>query len=317
MGKMNKIDPEVVVVGGSNVDIKGYPDGDYIPHTSNPGQVTDRLGGVARNIAENLGILGAKTVLLSAVGEDHYGEELLKETEKGALELSCLIRSRKYGTGRYVVLHDEKGEMVGAVSDMKVTSEITPEYLEEYRKEVKRADFIVLDANPDREAMARTLSFGGSKDSGIVVVDPVSVEKARKVSDFLGRIDIITPNKEEAASLFSLERNEEYSLDELAGKVKKRVEKENLEISVVLTAGKEGVALVSSKGFRTFVPDSILEEEVVGTTGAGDTLTAAMIYNLLRGGEMEEALQYGLQAAVESTKSRRTVRLGLKSALEE
>ncbi len=314
---MNKIDPEVVVVGGSNVDIKGYPGGDYIPHTSNPGQVTDRLGGVARNIAENLGILGTKTALLSAVGEDHYGEELIKETEKEDLDLSCLIRSRQHGTGRYVVLHDETGEMVGAVSDMQVTKEITPEYLDGYRKEVTQADFIVLDANPGREALARVLSFGESKDSGTVVVDPVSVEKARKVRGFLDRVDIITPNREEAVSLFSLGETEEWSLEELAGKIKKRVGEKNLELSVVLTAGREGLALISSKSFCTFVPDRIPEEEVIGTTGAGDTLTAAMIYSLLRGGEMKEAVQYGLQAAVEATKSRRTVRLDLKSALEE
>lgn len=314
---MNKIEPEVVVVGGSNVDIKGYPEGDYIPHTSNPGQITDRLGGVARNVAENLGVLGAKTALLSAVGEDHYGEELVKETKKEGLELSCLIRSRQHGTGRYVVLHDETGEMVGAVSDMQVTCEITPEYLEKYRKEVTQADFIVLDANPGRDALARLLSFGEGEDFGTVVVDPVSVEKARKFRGLLDRVDIITPNREEAASLFSLEETEECSLEELAGKVKKRVGEENPEMSVVLTAGREGLALVSSKSFRTFVPDPIPEEEVVGTTGAGDTLTAAMVYSLLRGGKMEEALHYGLRAAVEATKSRRTVRLDLKSALEE
>lgn len=88
-------------------------------------------------------------------------------------------------------------------------------------------------------------------------------------------------------------------------------------MSVVLTAGRESLALVSSRGFRIFVPDTIPEDEVVGTTGAGDTLTAAMVYSLLRGGKMEEALRYGLHAAVEATKSRRTVRLDLKSALEK
>ncbi len=314
---MKKIDPEVVVVGGSNVDIKGYPGGDYIPHTSNPGQVTDRLGGVARNIAENLGILGARTALLSAVGDDHYGEELVKETEKEDLDLSCLIRSRQHGTGRYVVLHDETGEMVGAVSDMQVTDEITPEYLTKYRKEVVGTDFIVLDANPGRKTIDRLLSIAEVNESGRVVVDPVSVEKARKISPFLDRVDIITPNKEEVVSLFSLEQVKEPPLEELAVKVKGRVGEKNLDLSVVLTGGREGLALINSEGFRTFVPDTIPEEEVVGTTGAGDTLTAAMVYSLLRSGEMEEALNYGLRAAVEATKSRRTVRLDLKYALEK
>ena len=314
---MKKIDPEVVVVGGSNVDIKGYPEGDYIPHTSNPGQVTDRLGGVARNIAENLGILGATTALLSAVGKDHYGEELVKETDKEDLDLSGLIRSRQHGTGRYVVLHDETGEMVGAVSDMQVTDEITPEYLEKYRKKVERADFIVLDANPGGKAIDRLLSIAEINDSCRVVVDPVSVEKARKISPFLDRFDIITPNKEEASSLFSLEWAEAPPLEELAVKVKRRVGEKNLDLSVVLTGGREGLALVSSKGIYTFVPDKVPEEQVVDTTGAGDALTAAMVYSLLRGREMEKALQFGLRAAVEATKSRRTVRLDMKTALEK
>lgn len=254
---------------------------------------------------------------MSAVGEDHYGEELIKETKKESLDLSRLIQSRKYGTGRYVVLHDESGEMVGAVSDMQVTDEITPEYLKRYRKEVEGADFIVLDANPGRKAIDRLLSMAEINDLGRVVVDPVSVEKARKISPFLDRVDIITPNKEEAESLFSLEQAESPPIEELAVKVKKRVREENPDLSVVLTAGREGLALVSSKKIRTFVPDTVPEEEVVGTTGAGDTLTAAMISSLLKGREMEEALQYGLRAAAETTKTRRTVRLDLKYALEK
>lgn len=314
---MKSFNPEVIVVGGSNIDVKGYSDCDYISRTSNPGKVTDRLGGVARNIAENLGILGAKTALLSAVGEDHYGDELIKETKKEGLDLSRLIRSRKYGTGRYVVLHDESGEMVGAVSDMQVTDEITPDYLDKHRKDIKRADFIALDANPGREAIARLLSITESNDSGRVVVDPVSVEKARKISQFLDRVDIITPNKEEAVSLFSLNEDIKYSLDELAGKVMNQVKEKSLELSVVLTVGSEGLALVAPGGFRTFAPQLVSGEEIIGTTGTGDTLTAAMLSSLLKGGEMEEALRYGLQAAAEATKTRRTVRLDLKSALEE
>ena len=50
--------PYVTVVGGVNVDIGGQPAGALVPQDSNPGTVGMSLGGVGRNIAHNMSLLG-------------------------------------------------------------------------------------------------------------------------------------------------------------------------------------------------------------------------------------------------------------------
>jgi len=61
-------------VGGANVDVQGVTIARLLPGTSNPGHVQQAAGGVARNVAENLGWLGQEVQLFSLVGEDADGE---------------------------------------------------------------------------------------------------------------------------------------------------------------------------------------------------------------------------------------------------
>ncbi|MFN0194315.1 MAG: PfkB family carbohydrate kinase, partial [Aestuariivirga sp.] len=49
---------DVVAIGGANIDIKAKALGNVLPGTSNPGTVSVSPGGVARNIAHNLAVLG-------------------------------------------------------------------------------------------------------------------------------------------------------------------------------------------------------------------------------------------------------------------
>ena len=63
----------VLVVGAAGLDTKGRADGPLQPDTSNPGRIRIGVGGVARNVAENLARLGEHAILLSAVGDDRSG----------------------------------------------------------------------------------------------------------------------------------------------------------------------------------------------------------------------------------------------------
>lgn len=73
----NSIDnetPKAVVIGGSVIDLIAKSYEPLIPHTKNPGYVSQHLGGVGRNIAEALTRLNQKPLFLSAVGSDWYAK---------------------------------------------------------------------------------------------------------------------------------------------------------------------------------------------------------------------------------------------------
>lgn len=66
----------VTVIGGANVDIGGRPAAALALHDSNPGFVTQRFGGVGRNVAHNLALLGLPVSFITALGGDLYGSGL-------------------------------------------------------------------------------------------------------------------------------------------------------------------------------------------------------------------------------------------------
>ena len=66
----------VVVVGGANVDICGRSWDPLVQADSNPGLVGMSIGGVGRNIAHNLGLLGVDVRMLTACGDDLNGQRL-------------------------------------------------------------------------------------------------------------------------------------------------------------------------------------------------------------------------------------------------
>jgi sugar/nucleoside kinase (ribokinase family) len=68
----------ILLLGSSSQDIVGRLDADLQPGTSNPARIRVSYGGVARNVAENLARLGQPVKLISVVGKDRPGDELLE-----------------------------------------------------------------------------------------------------------------------------------------------------------------------------------------------------------------------------------------------
>lgn len=65
-----------VVVGAINMDIRGMADIRYPQAASHPGSVHCSAGGVGRNIAHNLALLGRDVHLISAIGNDFLRRDI-------------------------------------------------------------------------------------------------------------------------------------------------------------------------------------------------------------------------------------------------
>ena len=90
----------VVVVGGANVDVKARSSVRAVARTSNPGSARLSSGGVGRNIAENLARLGTTTHLVSAVGDDPLGDQLVRSTAEAGVGVEHVARLDR-PTGSY------------------------------------------------------------------------------------------------------------------------------------------------------------------------------------------------------------------------
>ena len=94
--------PYAAVVGGVNIDLGGRPDRPPVARDSNPGRVTVSLGGVGRNIAHNLSLLGVRVKLLSALGSDLYADKVSASCAELGIDLSHALRVPGEPTSTYL-----------------------------------------------------------------------------------------------------------------------------------------------------------------------------------------------------------------------
>ena len=259
---MNEQKPKTVaVIGGMNMDIGGSAVGTLRLRDSNPGRVTLRPGGVGRNIAHDLRLLGAEVSLVSAVGDDAFGRALLESCEALGMDVSMTLRRPRERSSTYLYVNDEGGDMLLAVSDMDIVDRISPAALEPLLSRLNGFDALVLDANLSEAS----LRFLAERLSVPFYADPVSAAKAPKLLPILPRLAALKPNRLEAEALTG-EKDPERAAGALLRKGVKRV---------LISRGEEGM-LAAEGDTRLYLPRR--EVTVVSTTGAGDAATAAMVW---------------------------------------
>lgn len=287
MGKERPL--RIVVIGGANVDLRGKPQEPLLIATSNPGTVHRRPGGVGRSIAENLARLGAEVVLLSAVGDDEPGHYLLQATAAAGVDTNQVLVVPQQNTATYLAILDEKGTLAAAISDMRVLEDLTPEYIKGQRDEIEKAQAVLFDANLSPAAMETIVSLakGGKK---FLAAAAVSRPKAPRLIPYLSSLDLLFCNRSEAEALAGVVISGESGAGEAARKL--------VETGVgfcAITMGEKGVVYATA-GENGYIPARPVA--VVDTTGAGDSLAAAVTFGILSTElSAAEALRLGLAAA--------------------
>ena len=120
--------PYAVVCGGVNIDIGAHSFAPLRAKDSNPGKVELSLGGVGRNIAHNMRLLGVPTYLLTAVGGDSRASQVEESCKELGIDLSHALRVPDGRTSTYVFVGDSDGDMAVAVADMELCEKLTPDY---------------------------------------------------------------------------------------------------------------------------------------------------------------------------------------------
>lgn len=92
----------VLIIGSAGIDIVGRLLNQSQSGTSNPGHIRTSFGGVARNVAENLARLGQPVTLISVVGLDSTGDDLLDHLDNVGVDVSAVLQTDEYSTGTYL-----------------------------------------------------------------------------------------------------------------------------------------------------------------------------------------------------------------------
>lgn len=288
----------IACIGGANLDRKARGKQQVRLHSSNPVTIMESCGGVARNIAENLGRLGCKTSLFTSIGEDKEGEWILQETRKHGVDISQVWRLPTQRTGTYTALLDIDGEMVVSLANMDIYDALTPEMYADKWSHIAAAQAIFLDTNVPADCLAYIIERC-REDNIPLFVDPVSSAKAKKLPQRLDGVEAILPNREEAELLAGMNIGSIEECAEACRKIRERGVKH-----VIVTMGEHGVYYQSEDVSKHFTP---YPTEVVDVTGAGDAFASGLLYGFVNGESFERACQLGLAASALTLKTEQSV----------
>lgn len=277
--------PFAAVVGGVNIDLCGKPFAPLVARDSNPGTVRVSLGGVGRNIAHNMALLGLRVDLLTALGKDANAQLMESSCARLGVSLDHALRVEGGATSTYLVITDHQGEMELAVSDMAIYDHLTPDYIAAHLETLNGAALVVADTN----IPAGTLAFLAYNCTAPLFVDPVSTAKAVKLRPILGKLHTLKANRLEAALLSGVDITDDASLEKAArsllGTGMKRV---------FISLGPEGVLCAQGDELVRLPP---IPGEMKNATGCGDAFVAALAWSFLEGLDLERTARAGLAAA--------------------
>ena len=290
---------QIIAIGGANIDRKFTIEQNVQLGTSNPASVTESVGGVARNIAENLGRLGNRVSLITVMGEDH-DSAFIEQNCKSMMNVDLVEKLNDYNTGSYTAVLDNMGELVISMANMAIYDQLLPSILKKHEAILQNASCIVIDLNSPLETVEYIRNFAIERNIALAVI-PVSSPKMKNMSQDLHGIRYFICNRDEAESYLNV-KLETYSQYEKAVNMLLQKGAEH----VVLTLGEHGV-MVGNEGNIVHYK-AIATRNIVDVTGAGDAFVSAFLHGVLNDEELEEAIQLGLVNASKTLQSDKTVR---------
>ena len=295
----------ITVIGESNIDIAVRPHSEPRQGGCTPADIAFHHGGVARNIAHNLRLLGHNVQLASVFGDDAFAQGLMDECGQLGIGLSLSSQYENAKSPVFLGFNDEVGNMQSALSDIELNRCLDLDWLMPRIDAINCSDMVVADTLLTAEA----LTFLIDHCFVPLYIDTVSPNRALLLSDALKNswkksFFALKCNLDEAQALTGAREAEEAARLMVAKGVKE----------VYLTMGEAGVVFCSKKETLRL---PAVEAEIVNVTGSGDAFFAGVIHAHAVGINGMEAIEYGLKAACHNVKSEAPVNPTLRLSLFE
>ncbi|MFW6319780.1 MAG: carbohydrate kinase [Bacillota bacterium] len=273
----------VTCVGGANVDYTLRLNQDIVLSTSNPVSSHTSLGGVIRNVAENLSRLNHSVSLMTCVGNDHAGETLLKESRK-LMEVFASDVINNATTGSYYSVIEPNGNMYVGLANMAINEVMTRSWIIEHKRHLRLSKWIIADTNMQKDALEALIEFANNEHKNLVIIG-VSGPKMAHVPNDLTGVHTMICNVDETQAYFD---TDETQIEKLVQLLKDKGVKH-----VVITNGKAGSAYLD-KDTVSFHPAKRIEDsEVVDVTGAGDAFSSAVVHGLIHKQSLKDSVKLG------------------------
>ena len=293
----------ITVIGESNIDISVVPHSTIGTKGCSPASIAFHHGGVARNIAHNLCLLGHEVQLATVFGDDGFARSMMEECEHLGIDLSLSTQYKHSKSPIFLSFNDDIGNMLSAVSDIELNGCLNLDWVRDSIDAINRSDLVVADTLLSVEA----LTFLVDHCLVPLYIDTVSPNRAMLLSEAMKKslkktCFALKCNRAEAHAMTGTNDISEAARVLVSKGIKK----------VYVTMGEDGVCFCSAKGTRHFPS---IEVEAVNVTGSGDAFFAGVIHAHAMGLNDDLSVAYGIRAACHNVKNEAPVNPTLRSSI--
>ena len=289
----------ITVIGAANIDITASPIGRYVPCDSNPSRVEISFGGVGRNIAHNLCLMGEQVRLFTVFGDDSIALSLRDDCRRLGMTIDPILEVAGARSNYFICVNDHNGEMQAGAADMELMSHLTPEMVASHIAGINESDAVIADCNPNEDV----LKFLVDNCTAPLYIDATSAAKAMKIRSLLDAGHhaplIVKVNQAEAVALSGIKGDIEAMAQWFINRGVSRI---------FITMGSRGVCCSDGRQCLTLPSQAVT---VVNATGAGDAFMAAVVHAELHGATLHEACSTGIKAAALALQSATAVNSGI------
>ncbi|MBQ7487448.1 MAG: carbohydrate kinase family protein [Clostridia bacterium] len=293
-------------IGGANMDIHGQCRTELIMHDSNPGKLSMSMGGVCRNICENLARLGEEVYLVTVLGNDVNGRNILEGCEHAGIHMRGTKILDGEQSSTYISITDRDGELFLAMSDMSIIKRLDDRLVDEAQVLLCGAELVVCDGNLSTKSLDRLTRICRNP----LYMDPVSTAWAKEINPYIGYFDTVKPNRIELEVLTGCPcdtlEHMQTACDILRGRGVKRV---------FVSLGKDGMFYRGPEG--SIIGQSRPYQHTVDVNGAGDAAMAGIVYATVHGWSPEQTVHAAMAAGMIAIASPDTINTEISPALIE
>ncbi|MBR0596501.1 carbohydrate kinase family protein [Sinanaerobacter chloroacetimidivorans] len=276
----------ILICGGLLID--RYLLVDQYPGRGGDGYILDSfdvVGGCTVNVARTVKNLGATPYMVSSVGNDPWGNEIMDFMKKEQFPANCVIQGEG-STGYCLVFLEPDGERTfltfkgceGIFSDALIS-----EKAENCCRTAVVTGYYLLDP----AAMKLIEKLKKFKEWGFqIIFDPsplVDKIQADLLEEMMKISDVIIPNRSEAKVLAGNKELEQWA-----------IACSERGTAMIIKNGSQG-GILYKKGKK--IPYDAVQVDAIDTTGAGDSFTGSIAYSLLSGIPLEKGVLLAASSA--------------------